>query len=235
MYHRMGRAPKGAMVPGHYTTPNRFRRQLAWLRASGYATVSSLTAARGLAGTSLPPKPLVITFDDGYTTFHEHAVPALQAAGMSATVYVVAGLLGGTNEWDERLGDAREALMTDAQVLACARAGIEVGSHTLSHPHLPQLADQLLRQELVGSRERIGELLGEAPYAFCYPYGDHDHRVVQAVRDAGYQVATTTQFGANAPGIDPLRLRRINVRSNTTLPYLAYKLFKARLRARRPC
>lgn len=106
---------------------------------------------------------------------------------------------------------ALDCIMDAAQLRALHAAGHEIASHTHTHPLLPQLAGDALRDELVQSRDTIAELVGQAPRGFCYPNGDHNEAVVEAVRGSGYEMATTTQQGVNAPGADPLRLARVFV------------------------
>ena len=94
-------------------------------------------------------------------------------------------------------------------------AGVEIGSHTMTHPILTRVTDQRLRDELSGSRRRIEKMLDRAVDMLCYPNGDYDHRVVQAARAAGYKSAVTTiEPGFNAAGCDLLRLRRVHVENN---------------------
>jgi peptidoglycan/xylan/chitin deacetylase (PgdA/CDA1 family) len=129
------------------------------------------------------------------------ALPPAERASVVAGVSAVAGARA----------DHADALMTVEQVRALARAGHEVGSHSMTHPLLPQCSGADLRQELAGSRSLIASWLGAPPAGFCYPNGDVDDRVAGAARDAGYAYACTTAPGINQPGSDPLRLRRVDV------------------------
>jgi peptidoglycan/xylan/chitin deacetylase (PgdA/CDA1 family) len=104
-----------------------------------------------------------------------------------------------------------DRVMTPDQLRRLAAAGHEVGSHTLTHPLLPQLDDAQLAHELAASREMLQGWLQSPVSGFCYPNGDHDDRVVDAVRRAGYGHACTTQHGRNAPAADPYRLRRVDM------------------------
>jgi peptidoglycan/xylan/chitin deacetylase (PgdA/CDA1 family) len=162
--------------------PQRFDRQLLWLRRRGLRGVamSELLESRrdGLVG---------LTFDDGYADFVTDVLPALRRYAFTATVFVVAGALGGHNSWDEP--GPRKALMTAADVRRAAEAGMEIGSHSLNHVRLPEVDDAELGNEVGHSRELLAELAGRDVTGFCYPYGAVGEREVRAVQAAGYDYA----------------------------------------------
>ncbi|GAA4858228.1 polysaccharide deacetylase family protein [Saccharopolyspora rosea] len=158
--------------------PQRFERQLSWLRRSGLRGVSmhELMLARqtgddrGLVG---------LTFDDGYADFVLNALPALARHGFGATVFVIAGRMGGLNAWDPE--GPRKRLMTPAQVREIADAGVEIGSHGVLHQRLSELDEDELVHEVADSRAVLAEVSGQDVRGFCYPYGDLDARAVAAV------------------------------------------------------
>ncbi len=162
-------------------SPPRFEQQMHWLARRGLrgASVRDVLAARA-AGAG---KGLVgLTFDDGYTDFARHALPVLQRFGFGATVFVIAGRLGGDNAWDPE--GPRKPLMSAGQVRDLAQAGIEIGSHGLRHIRLPA-AQHALAEEVGGSRRILQEITGEPVGGFCYPYGDLDAEAVARVRGHG--------------------------------------------------
>lgn len=163
--------------------PERFDAQLRWLRRRGLVgrSVRELLAARD-AGVA---RGMVgLTFDDGYVDFLDHALPILLQHGCTATVYVVAGRMGGHNTWDEP--GPRKPLLSAEQVRTVAEAGMEIGSHGMLHVSLPNVPDDELAAEIEGSRAVLRDLTGQAVAGFCYPYGDLSARVVDAVGRAGY-------------------------------------------------
>ncbi|MGR8008718.1 polysaccharide deacetylase family protein [Streptomyces hypolithicus] len=181
MYHAVGDPtddPYGITV-----ARDRLDHQLGWLRRRRLTGVDVGTLMRahadgrshGLVG---------LTFDDGYTDFLHEALPVLQRHACTATVFVLPGRLGGSNEWDP-LGP-RRPLMTEADLRAVARAGMQIGSHGMYHQSLTTMSDAMLRQETHRSRRLIRDITGTAPEGFCYPYGLVDRRATDAVRDAGY-------------------------------------------------
>lgn len=188
MYHSVGPGVSAAEDPYQLTvTTDRLDAQLRALRRQGLRGMSmrDLLAAGG--------RGVGMTFDDGYVDFVEQAVPVLRQHGATATVYVLAGRLGGDNGWD--VDAPRKPLMTAEQVCASAAAGMEIGSHGLLHRHLPQLSSDELTEELVGSRARLAEVIGRPVDGLAYPYGDLGPREVAAARAAGYDNAVAVDVG----------------------------------------
>lgn len=131
-----------------------------------------------------------LTFDDGYRDFLDVALPILERYGFSATVFVVAGMLGKENDWahwyDPR---PRLQLLESADLREISDRGIEIGSHSMTHPSLPELDTETLEREVSGSRKTLGGLLGKSIEGFCYPYGRLDEHSVGGMRRAGYAYA----------------------------------------------
>lgn len=149
--------------------------------------------ARGLVG---------ITFDDGYEDFLDTALPILESLGFSATVFVVAGMLGGENNWEHHGGSIPRLGLLDAEgVREVSERGMEVGSHSMSHPRFSDLDAEALDYEATDSRRILGEIVGTPVEGLCYPYGSLNAAAVRAVRGAGYAYACATkkrvEYGAH--------------------------------------
>ncbi|MFD5111169.1 polysaccharide deacetylase family protein [Streptomyces sp. NPDC058391] len=191
-------------------SPGRLDRQLRWLRRRGLTGVGMERLLRARAegrGAGL----VGLTFDDGYADFLDEAVPLLRRYEFSATVFVLPGLLGGTNEWD-RLGP-RKPLLTEDGIRRAAAAGMEIGSHGLRHTDLIGAAAGLLAGETGRSRELLRALTGAEVTGFCYPYGTVDARAMEAVRAAGYTYACAISPG---PLTGMLALPRVHVGERDT-------------------
>jgi peptidoglycan/xylan/chitin deacetylase (PgdA/CDA1 family) len=141
--------------------------------------------ARGLVG---------LTFDDGYEDFLSTALPTLDTLGFSATVFVVAGMLGEENTWEHRGGPRPQLRLLEADgIREVSERGMEVGSHSVTHPRLSGLDPETLIHEVDDSRQMLSQILNGPVEGFCYPYGDLDGPAVQAARGAGYVYAVATK------------------------------------------
>ncbi len=206
--------------------PDRFDRQLRWLRRRGLRGTSMrelLLARREGRATGL----VGLTFDDGYADFVSHVMPTLARYGFSATVFVIAAALGGTNTWDEP-GPCKRLMSAD-EVRHAVAEGIEVGSHSLSHQRLTGVGDGVLADEVRRSRTILSELTGRDVDGFCYPYGAVGAREIEAVRAAGYRYGCGV--GRSGPG-GRYALPRTFVGDRDTAPRLLAKWIRHRVVAR---
>ena len=181
MYHAI--SPDDGDPFGIRVRPSRFEQQLRWLRRRGRigTSVSQLLAAR----QRFDARRLVgLSFDDGYADFTEYALPLLHRYGFSATIFVPAGLLGKTSDWDP--DGPRKRVLSGPQLRMIAHAGIEIGSHGFRHRSLLGSSDAELAEEVETSRAMLRDLTGQPVTGFSYPYGHLDERAVSAVQAAGY-------------------------------------------------
>jgi peptidoglycan/xylan/chitin deacetylase (PgdA/CDA1 family) len=149
---------------------------------------------------------------------------------MSATVFLVAGELGGCNRWDLEEGFPRRALMTDTGVREVLAQGIEIGSHGWAHRDLRVCSGSELDEELVRSRDELQQRFGVRIETFAYPYGRHAARHFQPVAQAGYRAAVS--IFSNAPTVthNPFMMRRIYVHAGDTPGRFRFKLSPLYLR-----
>jgi peptidoglycan/xylan/chitin deacetylase (PgdA/CDA1 family) len=186
-------------------SPARFAEQLTWLQRSGLrgVSVATLTQAMraGRAGGLVG-----ITFDDGYTSVLDTALPQLAERGFGATAFIISDRIGGTNEWD---AGPVWPLLDRAGVAELATAGIEIGSHSATHPHLEGLSARRQAAEASASRGRLEDLLSAPVPGFAYPYGSMDEAARYAVGAAGYEYACAVETARSSLG--PLALPRMYV------------------------
>lgn len=212
-YHKIARKPLRTKSRGIYVSPALFQRQMRELRDDGFQSIT----LDECEATSSPndQKHVILTFDDGSVTTLRGAMPALAAAGFTAIQFLVAGLLGGRNEWDIAKGEVPDRLMDEAQARDWLAAGHQIGSHTLSHPHLSQLPLPKAREEISSSKKLLEDRFGLPVRHFCYPYGDFSIPVRDLVAEAGYHTAVTTKPGVWHPGGDQLLIRRVSARADS--------------------
>ena len=176
------------------------RSQLARLESRGYVGLTLTEAERRRSDGSLPPRTVVVTFDDGYASTLR-ALPILAEVGFPATVFVVTQFVEsgellrwqGIEEWlaPETRHELRPLGWSELEALTAA--GWEVGSHTHSHPLLTAVDDERLSRELEASRSAIAGRLGSCT-SLSYPYGVADERVARATERCGYSVACALTF-----------------------------------------
>ena len=160
--------------------PAVFERQMRHLSEGGYdPIVPDDLAAYFQDGQALPPKPVMVTFDDGWENQFEYARPILERYKIRATFYVFPNPIGK----DKRF-------MTWGQLKDLLAAGMAIGCHSKTHPYLTRVADdRMLADQITGAKSRLEQELGVTINSFCYPFGLHDQRVDDEVRRAGFTTA----------------------------------------------
>jgi peptidoglycan/xylan/chitin deacetylase (PgdA/CDA1 family) len=202
-----------------------FARQMAFLASRGYVGASIDTAYEYLSGRRTSPERVVaITMDDGTKDNYEVAVPVLRRFGFTATVFVVTEHVGKISDWSVEDGLPPRKLMGWEELRGLAETGFEIGSHSRSHVDLSRLSDSQLTREVEDSKKEIEYRIGRPVLSFAYPYGFFDARVKEAVAEAGYQAACTTDSGFNGREEDPHALRRLEIRGTDSLRQFRRKL-----------
>ncbi len=211
MYHKIAAPLAGSRLHSLYVSTRDFDRQTAELTAAGQRPVPYDEA---MATIDAGGSGFCLTFDDGFASVFDGALPILQARGLKAMLFVVAGLIGAKDEWDHRIGEPPQALMDDRQIREWLAAGHEIGAHTLTHPALADASPENARAEIFDGKKRLEDRFGVPVRHFCYPYGSYNDSVRDLVAEAGYVTACgaatgPATFGANRPGVHPLELRRV--------------------------
>lgn len=178
MYHAITEERSAIAV-----SPAAFARQMQALHDGGYNVIALTDLVRCLqAGEPLPPRSIVITFDDGFESVYRVAFPTLARFGFPATVFLVSGHCGKDNNWPgQPAGVPIYPLMSWEQARELDRHGIEIGAHTVSHPRLDQLETDQVLTELTQSKEEIEGQIGRAVGQFAYPYGRFHDSIRRAV------------------------------------------------------
>jgi peptidoglycan/xylan/chitin deacetylase (PgdA/CDA1 family) len=212
LYHHIGFPTPETKNLSLTVTPKKFERQVRWLHWRGYTTI---TPAQWLAshasGESLPEKAVLFTFDDAYADIAKHALPVLERYGFRSAVFVISGRVGASNAWD----GLPLMIMTMEQIRHWATRGVEIGGHSRTHPYLTAVPDDVLSDEVAGSKQDLVEA-GLSPLSFAYPYGCFDDRVRKSV-DGVFRLAFTCEEGLNDLRTDPLLLRRTMVQPDDSI------------------
>jgi peptidoglycan/xylan/chitin deacetylase (PgdA/CDA1 family)/glycosyltransferase involved in cell wall biosynthesis len=213
MYHHVG--PETGL--GTLTvTPAEFAIQMKWLQEAGFECICpSQWRSWCEDGTPLPAKPIIITFDDGYADLERYAFPILEGRNMKATVFVVTGEIGGTNNWDRHKGLAKSLLLNADQVKYWSQKGIEFGSHTRTHCDLSKCDKDQIHREIIGSADDLESVTGVRPRSFAYPYGIYTLKVTEIVSRA-YGTGFSVNDGRNHLGTDYCALKRTMVLARDT-------------------
>jgi peptidoglycan/xylan/chitin deacetylase (PgdA/CDA1 family) len=215
MYHKVN-----DLWPNPTTVPTAvFAQQMSLLGELGYVSVSlDAVLAHYLDGAPLPPRAVLLTFDDGYRDNLENALPILRRHGYPAVLFVPIGFLDDErplpHEESLRLLGIRNETVHWAELAELEAGGIRVESHGIGHRPLSELDPAEAAREIALSKLRLEDRLGREVDAFAFVKGSHaDYRPEHAslVQQAGYRIAFTSVSGANGPSTDRFRLRRYNV------------------------
>jgi peptidoglycan/xylan/chitin deacetylase (PgdA/CDA1 family) len=202
-WHRVHTMP-AVGLPDLIVDPTVFAAELKALHDGGYHTIHQAQLFDALyKGAPLPPKPVIISVDDGYVDDVRTILPDLQRWHMVATFFVITGR---TQE---------PGFVTADQIRQLDRAGMDVGDHTAHHVDLRLLTPSELRMETAGSREVLQRILGHPVYFFAYPFGYFNDRVIAAVHSAGFTMAYTTEGGTAESTDAPLTMPRLHVSRDT--------------------
>jgi peptidoglycan/xylan/chitin deacetylase (PgdA/CDA1 family) len=179
LYHRIDVSPTDSR---YYVSPEKFEEQMELLHNWGYTNITTKMLIEAITeGAELPPRPFLLTFDDGHLDNYTTAFPIMQKYGFTGALYLVVNYIG------------TDGYMDVDQILEMHKAGWEVGSHSKNHFDLMQLNPQMMRAEIVGSRTLLEKMLGIPIETFAYPFGLMNNSIIDYVRFAGY----TSAMGAS--------------------------------------
>jgi peptidoglycan/xylan/chitin deacetylase (PgdA/CDA1 family) len=214
LYHRIGPLTPSlpALTRRLTVAPADFAAQMAWLHRHGFHAITQEQLFAALErGRRLPPRPVMVTFDDGYRDVLWNASPVLRRLHMPATEYVITGRVSGPDI----------SFLTWPELRVLERRGIEIGSHTVTHADLPALSSAAAYEELRSSRLALERHLGHPVQWLAYPFGAFDARTVELTQRAGYVLAVTTKPGRDQGSRAPLVLDRYEILDTTGVAGLA--------------
>ncbi|MBI1298084.1 polysaccharide deacetylase family protein [bacterium] len=209
MYHYLSEPPADANIYRRdlSVAPSLFAQHLDRLLAEGYTTIRLDDLLLNLTqGAPLPPKPVILTFDDGYRDNYINAFPLLKERGMTATFFIVTDFI------DEQ----RPEYLSWDMVREMYAGGMAIESHGRNHASLANRDADYLVWQALGSLETIEFELGVRPRFVSYPAGDYDENTIRIFQSANYWAGVTTKQGATHSSGDLFQLRRVRVRGTTT-------------------
>lgn len=172
MYHHIDVSEFGSR---YYVSPRDFDEQLTLLADWGYTPITTAFLVQAIqSGRELPPRPVIITFDDGNVDNYKNAFPLMKKHGFVGVLYVVGNYLDAEN------------YLTGAQIREMLASGWELGSHTMNHADLLAAQPEQREFEIYYSRIFLEEQFNVSVSTLAYPGGKYDYGVTNAVYRAGY-------------------------------------------------
>lgn len=214
MYHYVSELPPHAddIRIGLTVTPAIFRKHMQYLHDQGYTTISLYDLNNALTkGTKLPPKPIVLTFDDGYIDAYTNVFPILKQYGFVGTFFIITSR-----------PDAHDpAYMSWPQITEMSQAGMSMEPHTKDHLDLRNRDHDFLIYQMKGSIESLAAYTGKTPHMFAYPVGHYDLATLQVARELDLWIAVTTANGDLQTSTGRLHSPRLRVSGNMSVDGLA--------------
>ncbi len=227
-YHKINSPNPKAKIEDLYVNPHNFRRQMKYLKWRGYETISLDDLFQWLSlGKALPKRSIILTFDDGYEDNYTYALPILKEFGFTATIFLITRDVAGLSGWVDGQETIREPILSWEKIKEMADYGIDFQPHTHTHPSLPKLDEQKIREEVVISKEIIEKELKKKANFLCYPYGHFDSKTERILKEVGYKGALTTNRGLVKQNDNPYTLNRICIKGrHGLLRFIRYVEFK---------
>jgi len=234
-YHKVNYPPREVKIKGLYVTPFSFHWQMKYLKWRGYTSLSLDELYEGLQGKGkLPPKPIIITFDDGYRDNYLYAFPILKRFGFKATIFIITRDVGGHSGWEDSEETLEESLLSWEEIEEMHRQGMDFQAHTHSHVNLNKLDDERIAAELKTSKTILEERLHKKVNFLCYPNGVFDERIKEITQKCGYWGGITTKRGMVNEDSDWFALKRIGIKRKHQLwrfaKYVEYKYKNSKIK-----
>lgn len=210
MYHYIRKVDKKSDLLGYNlsTDPDLFRQEMEWLKDNRYVPI---TPSQALAG-EIPAKAIILTFDDGYRDFYENAFPILKEEGFTAACGIIVSKID------------LSGFLTETQLKELSDYGIELMSHSMTHPDLKELEERNAASEIAKSKQQLESMIGKSVPFFVYPSGRYSDKTTSLLKKAGYSGAFTTEPGFADFQDGPFALKRIRIDNRDSLESFQEKI-----------
>lgn len=211
-YHSIADLRGASIIEEYGIPPKQFRHQLKTLKRLGFHFIDTEELIRFFHGKGgVPRKAILLTFDDCYQDILDNALPILKEMGIPAIAFAISQCLGGSNQWDAKNGAPRLRLLNADGLKELERGGVEIGSHSRTHPMLNQIPPEQVFTEVVGSVTDLESVGLKTPRLLAYPYGEYDEAVQQVVQSSHIKAAFTVEPRPVTPDDNHLQVPRIEV------------------------
>ncbi|MCM8767769.1 MAG: polysaccharide deacetylase family protein [Candidatus Omnitrophica bacterium] len=164
--------------------PENFEKQISYLLKRGFKQVEN--------DYEKIEKNLIITFDDGFYDNIIFGLPLFKKLKIKPIIFVIVGYVSTDKVWDRYKDYEKDRFMKWEEIKEIINQDIEIGSHTLSHPHLTQITLEKAKEEIFSSKKVLEDKIGKEVKFFCYPYGEFNEKIIEFVKIAGYRYAFVT-------------------------------------------
>jgi peptidoglycan/xylan/chitin deacetylase (PgdA/CDA1 family) len=210
-YHKIDKPAPDARVRGGYTPPQRFARQMSYLKKQGFVfySASELIEYYKEHG-SFPHKGITITLDDGWRDNYTNAFPILRELNIKATIFLVSSCINQVSSKAQAEGESGRPHLSREEILEMSRHDIEFGSHSLNHQLLHKIPLSEVKREVENAKTEIEELLQKPCKVFAYPAGFFSQEAQEVIESAGHIAAFSTVYGSTTR-LDLFALNRVEI------------------------
>ena len=204
-------------------SPKLFATHMAYLRQHAYTplTVTQFINMRTQGKDTLPERPVILTFDDGFADFFTEALPVLKHYDFVATLYIATAFINNTSRGMQQEGEGTRPMLTWDQIIEINKCGIECGTHSHRHLQLDILPLAIAKEEIVQCKTLLEYHLDQKIFSFAYPHGYHSTTIQRLVHAAGYTSACAVKYTMSSETTDSFALARLFVKADTDKDALA--------------
>lgn len=227
MYHRVIESDDEKGYYDTFVTKENFEKQMKYLKKNNYEPIFFKDIKNGEYKNRFSKKNVIITFDDGYRDNYKIVLPILKKYNFKIVLFLITDC--DHNKWDVeaegREKEKRFPLMTKAEVQELINSGlVEIGGHTSHHLNMPSIDREILKEDLISSKEKLEKLTGEKLVSFAYPWGNNDNKSRELVKELGYSFAVSTESGTACFSDDLYEIQRIGIYSKDDIEKFKEKI-----------